>query len=80
MNGDGIDDLAVSAPTAGFEELHYNGAVYVYFGSYRGLATEPVSTSSWHFNRKQNKTKKNKKKKKRRNRKRKIDMEKKIDR
>ncbi|KAJ3114568.1 Glycosylphosphatidylinositol specific phospholipase D1, partial [Nowakowskiella sp. JEL0407] len=32
LNHDGIDDLAVSAPSYGSSELEYSGRIYVYFG------------------------------------------------
>ncbi|CAJ0759130.1 22488_t:CDS:10 [Entrophospora sp. SA101] len=33
MNSDGIDDLAVGAPSFGAKDLAYTGKVYIYFGS-----------------------------------------------
>ena len=42
LNRDGIDDLAVGAPTVGFEEFFYDGRVHVYFGSVSGLSATPV--------------------------------------
>ena len=44
LNSDGWDDLAVSAPTTGMEELYYDGRVYVYFGSRSGLAQDLILT------------------------------------
>jgi glycosylphosphatidylinositol phospholipase D len=42
LNKDGIDDLAISAPTHGGLDLEYNGRVYVYFGSnVTGLHHDP---------------------------------------
>ena len=42
FNADGINDLAVSAPSVGSETLTYNGQVYVYFGqSTGGLPPQP---------------------------------------
>jgi glycosylphosphatidylinositol phospholipase D len=32
LNKDGIDDLAVSAPSFGARKYTYNGKIYVYFG------------------------------------------------
>jgi len=41
MNQDGIDDLAISAPTYNGLKLYYDGRVYVYSGSPSGLSEEP---------------------------------------
>jgi len=42
LNRDGIDDLAVGAPTTNHLDFHYDGRVFVYFGSPSGLSTLPV--------------------------------------
>ena len=42
LNRDGIDDLAVGAPTVGMELFYYDGRVHVYFGSATGLSEQPV--------------------------------------
>ena len=44
LNQDGIDDLAISAPSLGGLHLDYRGAVYVYFGSPKGLSLTPNIT------------------------------------
>lgn len=41
---DGIDDLAVSAPTSQASTLNYLGTVYVFFGSVQGLGSVPNIT------------------------------------
>lgn len=41
FNADGIDDLAVSAPTTEARGLHYYGEVRIFFGSSTGLHTSP---------------------------------------
>eukprot|EP01137_Pigoraptor_chileana_P012106 Opistho-2@64067 len=48
LNGDGVDDLAVSAPSTGANSLAYSGKVYVFFGR-KGLglsATPSITISS----------------------------------
>jgi glycosylphosphatidylinositol phospholipase D len=37
VNGDGIDDLIIGAPFAYYNDMEYNGASYVVFGSDQGL-------------------------------------------
>jgi len=45
LNADGIDDLAVSAPSVAMEQMYYDGAVYVYFGvAGSGLPSTPSLT------------------------------------
>ncbi|XP_006888712.1 PREDICTED: phosphatidylinositol-glycan-specific phospholipase D [Elephantulus edwardii] len=47
FNKDGVPDLAVGAPSVGSEQLTYNGAVYVYFGSKEGrMSSSPNITIS----------------------------------
>ncbi|NLH51084.1 MAG: hypothetical protein GX444_21110 [Myxococcales bacterium] len=52
LNRDGRDDLAVSAPSTGADDLSYHGAVAVYFGTGKGLAAEPdlIIESAQHRN------------------------------
>jgi glycosylphosphatidylinositol phospholipase D len=43
LNGDGIDDLAVGAPSSGGDTSRYSGKVFVFYGrSGSGLHDEPV--------------------------------------
>ena len=42
LNRDGVDDLAVGAPTVGMEQFYYDGRVHVFFGSASGLSASPV--------------------------------------
>ena len=49
LNMDGIDDLAVSAPTSHGTSLNYLGEVYVFFGSNHGLGKIPNVTISSPF-------------------------------
>jgi glycosylphosphatidylinositol phospholipase D len=45
LNGDGVDDLAVGAPTVGVEDFFYDGRVHVFFGTRGvGLSATPVRT------------------------------------
>jgi glycosylphosphatidylinositol phospholipase D len=44
INMDGIDDLAVSAPTSHGTSLNYLGEIYVFFGSKDGLSKKPNIT------------------------------------
>jgi len=45
MNGDGVDDLAVSAPSSNASSLTYKGAVFIFAGSIDdGLSNEPYWT------------------------------------
>ena len=46
LNADGLDDLAVSAPTVGSQSLQYRGRVFVYYGipEGTGLSSEPGLT------------------------------------
>ena len=44
MNADGIDDLAVAAPTTGSQTRSYQGRVFVFFAGGTGLSTEPDLT------------------------------------
>ncbi|EDO26775.1 predicted protein, partial [Nematostella vectensis] len=45
LNKDGIDDLAVSAPSEGADNLQYTGAVYVYYGVLgKGIPIKPDLT------------------------------------
>jgi len=46
LNADGLDDLAVSAPTVGSQSLQYRGRVFVHYSSPEGtgLSTEPGLT------------------------------------
>eukprot|EP00002_Diphylleia_rotans_P032688 TRINITY_DN687_c0_g7_i1.p1 TRINITY_DN687_c0_g7~~TRINITY_DN687_c0_g7_i1.p1 ORF type:complete len:829 (-),score=186.68 TRINITY_DN687_c0_g7_i1:160-2646(-) len=41
LNKDGFPDLAVSAPTVGSDDLTFLGAIYVYYGTRGGFASEP---------------------------------------
>ncbi|KAJ9073981.1 Glycosylphosphatidylinositol specific phospholipase D1 [Entomophthora muscae] len=41
VNGDGIDDLVVGAPSHSLLGQHYRGRVWVYYGSKKGLAATP---------------------------------------
>ena len=46
LDADGVDDLAISAPTLGARDLSFTGSVFVYSGSRlnkKGLQTEPDS-------------------------------------
>jgi hypothetical protein len=48
LNADGVDDVAVGAPTVGQERMYYDGRVYIFFGRRgTGLSTTPVRTLSW---------------------------------
>ena len=60
LNKDGIDDLAVSAPSFGANKYIYNGKVYVYFGEKNGglrenkadleiIPTQDVLESEWQI-------------------------------
>ncbi|KAK2566631.1 Phosphatidylinositol-glycan-specific phospholipase D [Acropora cervicornis] len=45
LNKDGIDDLAVSAPSTGANSLQYKGTVYVFYGAKKmGLGLQPTLT------------------------------------
>uniref|UniRef100_H0XE61 Phosphatidylinositol-glycan-specific phospholipase D n=1 Tax=Otolemur garnettii TaxID=30611 RepID=H0XE61_OTOGA len=47
FNKDGVPDLAVGAPSVASDQLTYNGAVYIYFGSKRGrMSSSPNITIS----------------------------------
>ena len=41
LNADGVNDLAVSAPSVGSQALEYFGQVFVYFGNEHAHKLEP---------------------------------------